>query len=50
MANDMRAPYDYFMLVCGPRAPEEWVKRQHALLAEFAEDGSYAPTRAASVV
>jgi len=42
MANDMRAPYDYFMLVCGPVTPSEWVRRQRDLLAEFAEDASYA--------
>jgi pimeloyl-ACP methyl ester carboxylesterase len=41
MANDMRAPYDYFMLVCGPLAPEHWAKRERALLAEFAEDARF---------
>jgi len=50
MANDMRAPYDYFMLVCGPLPPEEWARRQYDLLAEFSEDGSYAGARAASAV
>jgi hypothetical protein len=50
MANDMRAPYDYFMLTCGPLPPDEWVKGQRNLLAEFAEDGSYAGMRAASPV
>jgi len=50
MANDMRAPYDYFMLVCGPATPSEWAKRQRDLLAEFSEDGSYVGTRAATRV
>ena len=48
MANDMRAPYDYFMLVCGPVTPSEWATRQRDLLAEFAEDGSYEKARAPS--
>ncbi len=48
MANDMRAPYDYFMLVCGPATPSEWVKRQRDLLGEFAEDASYEKARAPS--
>ena len=46
MANDMRAPYDYFMLVCGPATPSEWAKRQRELLAEFADDASYKPSTA----
>lgn len=50
MANDIRAPYDYFMLVCGPVTPSEWAKRQRALLAEFAEDASYTGGRAGSPV
>jgi hypothetical protein len=50
MANDMRAPYDYFMLVCGPVTPSEWAKRQRELLAEFAEDASYEKARATSQV
>jgi hypothetical protein len=50
MANDIRAPYDYFMLVCGPATPSEWVKRQRDLLADFAEDGSYQKARALSTI
>jgi len=41
MANDSRAPYDYFMLTCGPATPAEWVKRGRDLLAEFGDDASY---------
>jgi hypothetical protein len=48
MANDIRAPYDYFMLVCGPVTPAEWVKRGRDVLAEFAEDASYASARETS--
>jgi hypothetical protein len=48
MANDMRAPYDYFMLVCGPLTPAEWAKRQRDVLAEFSEDGSYRGATATS--
>jgi hypothetical protein len=50
MANDMRAPYDYFMLVCGPVTPAEWVKRGRDVLAEFAEDASYARAHETSEV
>jgi pimeloyl-ACP methyl ester carboxylesterase len=44
MANDMRAPYEYMMLVCGPVAVEQWARRDRAMLACFAEDGGYRPT------
>ena len=27
MANDMRAPYEYMMLVCGPVPVEQWARR-----------------------
>jgi hypothetical protein len=46
----MRAPYDYFMLVCGPVTPSEWATRQRELLGEFAEDASYAKAPAPSQV
>ena len=36
MANDMRAPYEYMMLVCGPVPVEQWAKRGHDMLARFA--------------
>jgi hypothetical protein len=48
MANDTRAPYDYFMLVCGPITSSEWAKRQRELLNEFAEDASYEKARGTS--
>jgi hypothetical protein len=41
MANDMRASYDYFMLVCGPAPAREWAAQSQAVLARFAEDTSY---------
>jgi len=43
MGNDMRAPYEYMMLVCGPMPVEQWARRDRAMLADFAEDGSYRP-------
>jgi hypothetical protein len=42
MANDMRAPYDYCMLVAGPVAVEDWARRGEEVLAAFAEDAAYA--------
>lgn len=41
MAGCKRAPYDYFMLVCGPATPFEWINKQYKLLAQFGEDASY---------
>ena len=41
MANDMRAPYEYMMLVCGPLAIEQWARRGRELLARFAPDATY---------
>jgi hypothetical protein len=38
MANDQRAPYDYFMLVCGPVPVASWAKDPHAALASFDAD------------
>ncbi len=32
MANDQRAPYDYFMLVCGPLPVAEWAQEPRAAL------------------
>jgi hypothetical protein len=43
MANDMRAPYDYMMLVCGPLPVEQWARGGRDTLAHFAEDASYLP-------
>jgi hypothetical protein len=39
MANDQRAPYDYFMLVAGPVPVVAWAKDPRAVLARFADDG-----------
>jgi hypothetical protein len=41
MANDMRAPYEYMMLVCGPVPVEEWARGGFDTLKRFAEDASY---------
>jgi len=35
MANDCRYSYDYFMLVCGPFAAQEWTTRPRGLLDCF---------------
>jgi hypothetical protein len=44
-ANDMRAPYEYLMLVCGPASVEHWARRQRAVLSAFSEDATYRPPR-----
>jgi pimeloyl-ACP methyl ester carboxylesterase len=41
MANHVRAPYDYFMLIGGPVPIIEWAKQQREAIAEFAPDGKY---------
>jgi hypothetical protein len=43
MANDMRAPYEYMMLMCGPVPVEQWARRGQETLAAFAQDASYTP-------
>ena len=48
MANDRRAPYDYFMLMCGPVAVATWAREASAVMAAFAEDATLAEERAAS--
>jgi hypothetical protein len=40
MANDQRAPYDYFMLVCGPLPVATWARDSAGTLAAFAGDGA----------
>jgi pimeloyl-ACP methyl ester carboxylesterase len=40
MANDQRAPYDYFMIACGPIRLLDWAKDARKALACFAEDAS----------
>jgi hypothetical protein len=47
MANDRRAPYDYFMLTCGPVAVATWAKDAFAVIAAFAEDAALAEDRMA---
>lgn len=42
MANDQRAPYDYFMFVCGPARLLDWAREGERTLARFALDASYA--------
>jgi pimeloyl-ACP methyl ester carboxylesterase len=41
MANHMRAPYDYFMLIGSPVPIMEWAKRQREVVAEFSSEGKY---------
>ena len=51
MANDMRAPYEYMMLMCGPAPVAQWARNGYETLQAFAADASYCepPTAAAAV-
>jgi pimeloyl-ACP methyl ester carboxylesterase len=40
MANDQRAPYDYFMIACGPLPLLDWARDARKALSRFAEDAS----------
>jgi hypothetical protein len=40
MANDRRAPYDYFMLVAGPVPVATWAREPFPVMQRFAPDGS----------
>ena len=40
MASDRRAPYDYFMLVCGPVPIAAWARDPNGVLAAFGPDGA----------
>ena len=40
MANDHRAAYDYFMLVCGPLPVVTWAAQKGVALARFGEDAT----------
>jgi hypothetical protein len=40
MANDRRAPYDYFLMVCGPVAFSDWTISPLGLLDFLAADGT----------
>lgn len=48
MANDKRAPYDYFMLVAGPLPITTWAQDPRAALNRFAADGTLLPAQAAA--
>ena len=48
MARDRRAPYDYFMLMCGPVPVATWAGNASAVAAAFAEDASLAEDRVAA--
>ena len=37
MANDRRAPYDYFMLICGPVPVTEWAADPDGVVKRFGE-------------
>jgi len=41
MAADRRAPYEYFMFVCGPAPVADWATRGDEIVAAFAPDGSF---------
>jgi hypothetical protein len=41
MANDQRAPYDYFLLVCGPVPATEWAAHPDAVAKSFGERAAY---------
>jgi hypothetical protein len=41
MSGDLRAPYNFFMLTCGPVPVEEWATRRHEALKEFSADMAY---------
>jgi hypothetical protein len=41
MTGDLRAPYDYLMLVAGPVAIAEWARRHYQLAGAFAEDATF---------
>jgi hypothetical protein len=41
MAGDRRAPYEYFMFVCGPAPVADWAGRGDEVVRAFAPDGSY---------
>jgi hypothetical protein len=47
MANDLRAPYDYFMLVCGPVPASGWATRGRDMVAAFANDATFSTERLA---
>jgi hypothetical protein len=51
MANDRRAPYDYFLMVCGPAPFADWTTSPLGLLNFVEADGTFRdPSRPRSVV
>ena len=51
MANDRRAPYDYFLMVCGPVPFNDWTLSPLGLLDFIAQDGTCRdPSRPRTVV
>jgi hypothetical protein len=48
MGNERRAPYDYFLLVCGPAALADWASGPDATLAAFTPDAAFADPEASS--
>jgi hypothetical protein len=48
MANDRRAPYDYFMLICSPLPVATVATIPNGLAGAFGADASLADGRAAS--
>jgi hypothetical protein len=48
MANDQRAPYDYFMLVCGPLPIAAWARDPLGTLAAFDGGGALIRARASA--
>ena len=40
MANDHRARYDYFMLMCGPVPVATWARHDYEVLTAFEEDAT----------
>jgi hypothetical protein len=45
MANDKRAPYDYFMLVAGPVPVTDWARNPFDVLMAFDADATLAAER-----
>jgi len=51
MANDRRAPYDYFLMVCGPVPFSDWTRSPLGFLDFIAQDGTCRdPSRPRTVV
>jgi hypothetical protein len=48
MANDRRAPYDYFMLTCGPLPVVTWARNPGATFRAFGEDVALLDARASA--